>query len=94
MHTLVVPQISSANRGSPASKACWGGKPGRPVFVGLDIEVLVKGYGFLCTPDNNCMPGPVIYVYPFEIREFKLESGGTIGGNVGRPQGRKTLFPD
>ena len=58
---------------------------GEEITGGGVLEILSDGFGFLRSPDANCLAGPDdIYVSPSQIRRFSLRTGDTVEGDRGR----------
>src|SRR3979411_2903601 len=57
------------------------------------LECLPDGFGFLCAPEHNSLPGPDdIYVSPSQIRKFDLRTGDTVSGQVRPPKDGERYF--
>src|SRR5204863_9960626 len=57
------------------------------------LEVLPDGFGFLRAPDYNYLPGPDdIYVSPSQIRQFDLQTGDTVSGQIRPPKEGERYF--
>jgi len=57
------------------------------------LEVLQDGFGFLRSPEENCLPGPDdIYVSPSQIKRFGLRTGDTVEGEIRAPKDNERYF--
>jgi transcription termination factor Rho len=57
------------------------------IFGSGVLETLPDGFGFLCAPESNYLPGPDdIYVSPSQIRRFNLRTGDTVSGQIRPPK--------
>jgi len=57
------------------------------------LEVLTDGFGFLCSPEANYLPGPDdIYVSPSQVRRFGLRTGDTVEGQIRSPRDGERYF--
>src|SRR5918997_758408 len=57
------------------------------------IEVLNDGFGFLRSPEANCLAGPDdIYVAPNIVRRFGLRTGDTVEGEIRGPKEGERYF--
>src|SRR4030081_2037794 len=57
------------------------------------LEVLPDGFGFLRAPDYNYLPGPDdIYVSPSQSREFDLQTGDPLWGQIRPPKEGERYF--
>lgn len=57
------------------------------------LEVLVDGFGFLRSMENEYQPGPDdIYVSPAQIRKLGLRNGDSIAGEIRPPKNTEKYF--
>ncbi|WP_296675285.1 transcription termination factor Rho [Novosphingobium sp.] len=57
------------------------------------IEVLTDGFGFLRSPEANCLAGPDdIYVSPNQVRKWGLRTGDTVEGEIRAPKDGERYF--
>ena len=55
--------------------------------------MLPDGFGFLRAPDYNYLAGPDdIYVSPSQIRQFDLQTGDTVAGQIRPPKEGERYF--
>ena len=63
------------------------------IFASGALEILPDGYGFLRSPQNSYLPGPVdIYISPSQIRLFNLKTGDTVYGQTRSPKEGERFF--
>ena len=63
------------------------------IFVGVVIEVLQDGFGFLRSPEANYLAGADdIYVSPTTIRKFGLRTGDSVDGEIRAPRDNERYF--
>src|SRR5437588_12141943 len=64
-----------------------------PISGDVVLEVLSDGFGFLRSPEANCLPVPDdIYVRPSQVRRFGLRTGDTVEGQIRSPRDGERYF--